>query len=134
MSGGSEKATHRCLLGFCSLLKLGSDFKRDPYLTFAVNCSGSLFPSSKLEKESQIFCHQKIACRRCEYRTGLISTAQMFLLPVGAAALRDSQRGVLGVCSLLYNPLCLRRRNLLPITKRKIAGRRGIHHLSITSL
>lgn len=134
MSGGSEKASHCCLLGFGSLLKLGSHLKRDPYLMFAVNCNGSLLPSSKLEKELQVFYQQRIACRRCEYRTGLISTAQMFLLPVGAPALRDSQRGALGVCSLLNNFLCLRRRNLLPITKRKIASRRGIHHLSIISL
>lgn len=134
MGGGSEKRIHCCLPGFCSLLKLGSNLKGDPYLMFAVNCSGSPFPSSKLEKESQIFYHQKTACRRCEYRTGLISTAPMFLLPVGAAALRDSQRGVPGLCPFLYNFLHLRRRNLLPITKRKIASRRGIHHLSITSL
>jgi len=58
----------------------------------------------------------------------------MFLLPAGAAALRDAQRGDLGVCSLLYNFLYLRRRNLLPITKRKRTNRRGIHHFSITSL
>lgn len=49
MSGGSEKASHCCLLGFGSLLKLGSHLKRDPYLMFAVNCNGSLLPSSKLE-------------------------------------------------------------------------------------
>lgn len=94
MKGAAEqrvsKANPAPFMGFRSIFKLGSDVKGDPRLTFAVGCSGSLIPSSKLET------------KRCGQRAYCCSTGAH---PAPGSGVGGPQRGAPGVClSLTASP------------------------------